>query len=351
MPQVVNGCGTWYYGKKNLQQYQGVCRACGALTTLKSYDTRLYAVVLFVPLIPLARKRIIEQCPACTRHGAMPLDDWRQAEKRSAEAIAAYRASPNDAERAREALAACASFRNLPQFLDLAPDVERNLARDGETLRMLAAGYHLFGRAGDTERVLRTAMAAQDEDETREALVDCLLRQGRPFDAEPLLRHVVEQGIPDRVDWLYRLAQGFQMKGAHEKALEAFRQCEAVNPHITQDETFVRLRDESARNLGTAVPVQPRAVVTKAKRQASFRKFQRVAPVVLAMLLVAYAVVCFVQGRRREVYLVNALHKPYTVRLNGQPYTLQPRTATPVRVEEGELAVAMADVASPVAPE
>ena len=59
MPQVVNGCGTWYYGKKNLQQYQGVCRACGALTTLSSYDTRLYAVVFFIPLIPLARKRII----------------------------------------------------------------------------------------------------------------------------------------------------------------------------------------------------------------------------------------------------------------------------------------------------
>jgi len=49
------------------------------------------------------------------------------------------------------------------------------------------------------------------------------------------------------------------------------------------------------------------------------------------------------------VYLVNALHKPYTVRVNGQPYTLQPRSAPPVRVPEGDVAVQImgADAAVP----
>src|SRR5688500_1544326 len=183
MPEVVNGCGTWYYGKKNLQQYQGVCRSCGAVTTLSSYDTRLYVVIVFIPVIPLRAKRIIEQCAACTRHGAMPLDDWRRAEKRSADAIAAFRASPQNRELAKEAIGACAGFRNLPAFLELAPDVERHLSRDGETLRMLAAVYDVFGRTTDAERVLRLAMEAQDEDETREILADCLMRQGRPHDA------------------------------------------------------------------------------------------------------------------------------------------------------------------------
>src|SRR5688500_4342010 len=178
MPEVVNGCGTWYYGKKNLQQYQGVCRACGAVTTLSSYDTRLYVVIGFIAIIPL-------------------------------------RAKPQDAELAKEALGACAGFRNLPAFLDLAPDIERHLGRDGETLRMLAAVHDLFGRIGDMERVLRMALGAQDEDETREVLAECLLRQGRPHEAQPLLQHVVERGIPDRVEGLYQLAQGFQIKGDH----------------------------------------------------------------------------------------------------------------------------------------
>ena len=348
MPETVNGCGTWYYGKKNLQQYQGVCRSCGAVTTLSSYDTRLYVVVVFIPVIPLRRKRIIEQCAACTRHGVMPLDNWRRAEKRSSDAIAAYRASPQDRELAKEALGACAGYRNLPAFMDLAPDVERHLSRDGEALRMTAAAYDGFGRAEDAERVLRAALAAQDEDETREMLADCLLRQGRPHDAQPLLSHVVEQGIPDRVESLYQLAQGFQIKGDHAKALEVFQQCETVNPHIAQDDTFVRLRDESARRLGTHVPVQPGKVVSRAKRAAGFRKAARVAPVVLALALVAYGALCYVQGRRRAVYLVNGLYRPYEVRVNGQTHKLYPRAAKEVRVAEGEVTVEMVDPPVPM---
>src|SRR5438552_1174172 len=104
MPHVVNGCGTWYYGKKNVQQYQGECSICHRVTTLTSYDTGLYVVVAFIPVIPLGRKRIVEQCAACRRHRVMPLKDWRLAEQRGQDAINAYRKSPTDPQAAEEAL-------------------------------------------------------------------------------------------------------------------------------------------------------------------------------------------------------------------------------------------------------
>src|SRR4051812_44314558 len=80
MPHVYNGCGTWYYGKGNRLQYSGTCRACNRAVTLSAYDTRLWFVLVMVPIIPLARKRIIDDCPSCRRHAAMPLDDWRRAQ-------------------------------------------------------------------------------------------------------------------------------------------------------------------------------------------------------------------------------------------------------------------------------
>src|SRR4051794_7613583 len=126
MPHVVNGCGTWYYGKKNLDQYQGECQSCHRVTTLTSYDTRLYVVVVFVPIIPLGAKRIIEQCAACSRDRAMPLGDWRRALQRCNETIAAYRDHPTDPQQAEEAMRACAVFRNLNSFLGLAPTIEQN---------------------------------------------------------------------------------------------------------------------------------------------------------------------------------------------------------------------------------
>src|SRR5688572_19503701 len=180
MPQAINGCGTWYYGKKNVQQYQGVCRTCKNHATLTSYDTRLYVVVLMIPIIPLGRRRIIEECSACTYHGAMPLADWQRAQKRADETIAAYRAKPTDAELAKEALGAVAGYRNLPAFLSLAPEIEKNLANDAKVLCMVGASYEVFGRLNDAERLYRAAYEVvndADEDEVCDVLADCLLRQ------------------------------------------------------------------------------------------------------------------------------------------------------------------------------
>jgi hypothetical protein len=114
---MVNGCGTWYYGKSNVQSYVGVCRACGRQATLTSYDTTLFVVVVLIPIIPLGRKRIIEKCGACSRHLAMPLADYREAESRMHQTLEAYRQSPSDAEAAKEFLKSVCSFRNEDVFL------------------------------------------------------------------------------------------------------------------------------------------------------------------------------------------------------------------------------------------
>ena len=76
MPSTVNGIGTHYYGKSNVKNREGVCRHCNSQTTLMSYDTRLYIVVFFIPVWPLARKRIVDQCPRCTWHHAIDARQW-----------------------------------------------------------------------------------------------------------------------------------------------------------------------------------------------------------------------------------------------------------------------------------
>ena len=56
MPTTVNGIGTTYFGKKNLEQYQGVCDSCNRSTTLSDYETGHYICIIFIPLIPIGRK-------------------------------------------------------------------------------------------------------------------------------------------------------------------------------------------------------------------------------------------------------------------------------------------------------
>jgi hypothetical protein len=351
MPQVVNGCGTWYYGKKNVQQYPGLCRACNRVTTLTSYDTRLFIVFFFIPIFPLGRKRIIEECGACRRHHAMAYSDWERAKRRAQEAFEAYYRSPTDPKLAEEAIGACLGYRMAPAFLELVPVIEQHLASDAKTMVLLAAACDLFGHLQDTERLLATTLQVQDDYETRELLADCLMRQDRPDEAAPYLQHIVDEGIPDRVNLLYQLAQGYQMKGEHEKALAVFQQCEAVNPGIVEDAVFVHLRDTSAKNLGTHVAVKPAAVAGQIKRGAAFRRFMKVAPVVLVLAAVAYGALAWIQGLRREVFLVNGLERAYSVQLNGKTHQLQPQAFTKLRLGEGNIEVAIVDAPPGIQPE
>ena len=52
MPFVVNGVGTWQYGKRNVHRLRAACGQCGAVADLESYDTTLYIVVFYVPVLP-----------------------------------------------------------------------------------------------------------------------------------------------------------------------------------------------------------------------------------------------------------------------------------------------------------
>ena len=82
MPSTINGIGTWYWGKDRIHTRGGQCEACGAFGPLRSYDTTLYFVVVYIPIIPLGRRRIINECPRCTRHRALSLRKWRQLQEK-----------------------------------------------------------------------------------------------------------------------------------------------------------------------------------------------------------------------------------------------------------------------------
>lgn len=95
MPTTYNGIGTHYYGKKNLQKRPGTCRSCGRAGELTSYDTRLWFVIVFIPIIPLGRKRILDACPYCRRHFVAELEKWETARQLEVSgALETFRSKP-----------------------------------------------------------------------------------------------------------------------------------------------------------------------------------------------------------------------------------------------------------------
>src|SRR5690348_7519204 len=97
MPATHNGIGTHYYGKKSLQTRPGICQSCRRDAVLNSYDTRLWFVILFIPIIPLGRKHILDYCPHCTRHRVIPFLEWEKLKQKNiSDAMEHMKANPQD---------------------------------------------------------------------------------------------------------------------------------------------------------------------------------------------------------------------------------------------------------------
>lgn len=252
MPSVVNGCGTWYYGKANKIGYEGFCEACGNLGLLVSYDTRLWVVFLMIPIVPLGRKRIIEECPACRKHRVMSLRLWEEARRRVATTAEDFRRSRHSADAATTAIHATVGVRDKVSFLEIAPEIEAAFRGNLTVLMTLASAHELFGNIAEQERLLRVAIEISNSDDISEALAQCLIRQNQPEEAHSYLQHVIDKRIPDRVNDLFQLAQAYQRGGDHERALEIYAACEAVNPLIKEDPG---LEDESLYSIFVEVEV------------------------------------------------------------------------------------------------
>ena len=61
--------------------------------------------------------------------------------------------------------------------------------------------------------------------------------------------------------------------------------------------------------------------------------------IVFSALLLIYLISAFWIGEHRQVYIVNGLKDPYSVRINGQELSLMPLRPTPIQIKEGSLRI------------
>src|ERR1700722_6139113 len=131
MPFVVNGIGTWYYGKRRIHTLNGTCEFCGRQTELESFDTTLYVVVIFVPVIPLGQKRILQECSVCRRHRVLSLAKWQQAKARDvAELLEKFRRDPEDHDTPTPAIGLPVPYQAEPLFNEVVETFPAGCSRD-----------------------------------------------------------------------------------------------------------------------------------------------------------------------------------------------------------------------------
>lgn len=350
MPTVVNGVGTWYYGKSRVFRRHGACSMCGAITTLTSYDTTLFFVFVFVPLIPLGRKRILEQCASCQQHRVAPLDQWEREKQRVFAKLNEALQSGRDPDAALvEALAAASGFEDQTLF-DQVAAVAAGRTDRADVQAELGAGYAYFARWEEAETAYRAALARENRTEWRDRLANVLLHQGRPDEAAPLIAPVLEAKDAGRAWLVYLLVEAYQAQGRHRDALDLMDARERAFPETATDRDCQKQRAVSRKHEATGKPVRAGVLVTPAN--AGYReggqvwpRFARwIGPAIAVGLAVWYFAAAWHGGTNRKIYLVNGTGRPYTVAVNDRPVRLEPNQPTPVAVAEGEVVVTGQDV-------
>jgi tetratricopeptide (TPR) repeat protein len=348
MPHRHNGTGTCYYGKRRIHSQMGTCEFCKRYTNLESYDTTLFFVMLLIPIIPLGKKRILQECSACSKHRVLSYSKWNDAKARdSATVLAKLQSDPNDRDALLQALGFAISYQDEPLFDSLVERLGVEGATDALIQAQLGDGYYYFGRWPETEKAYRTSLKLQDNETVREGLGWALLKQDRPDEAKPYLQHILTNKKVDSVGSIYYLIEGYQAQGRHEEALELMDECEQAFPKVMKTQDYQRQRKASKRYLGTNKKI-PSTVLSAGRSGYREGNWTAWVPYLIVwsipfILLSLYLGAAMWIGQSRSVWFVNGTSKPYSIVVEGKEYNLAPFGGQRVRVHEGEVNVSFSD--------
>ncbi|MDP6506593.1 MAG: hypothetical protein QF886_23410, partial [Planctomycetota bacterium] len=344
MPFTVNGIGTTYYGKSKVYTKEGVCDLCDNYGVLTSYDTNHFFTFVFIPVIPLGKKRVIDECPSCQRFRAMSLKEWEQLKKEGVEdSVREYLKTPTDEEAAANAVMIAVSFQDEDAFERLAEDIRAKQPGNAKLQSLLGYAFTEFSRHSEAETAYRGSLASEDDPDIRELLALNLLRQGRPEEAQPYLQHIIDQELSEQAPLLVILAEGFQDKGMHDEAVKILEESARLHPDVAEDKEFKKMHKASAIEHGS----KDGGFLSDANFSSS-EKFRPgkwlTVPLIIVVIFLGYLGVSYLIGANRTLYVVNGLNQTYDVSINGGERTrITGQSSKSVSVAEGEVHIKVLD--------
>lgn len=329
MPFTYNGIGTRYYGKQNLDIHPGVCRSCGRQVQLQSYDTRLWFVILYIPIIPLARKRILEYCPSCRRHYAPNLDKWETARQlETSGAMEKYRSNPTP-ENAIAAHQQLLGFHQVAEATEFQKTMAEKFPDNAKVQAYLGSALDHMGRRDQAVEFYKRALELRsDLPEARVGLARGYIRAGQLGEARRMLDFLEKSGSAQlySLEPLETLAYAYQNRGEHREALDLFEKLLQELPKIAEHPAFRKAVKKSEKALG-----QDRTILPKQKfnlkrmlevrgrgGQPVFNARSAIAVgVLLAVIILGFGISNEYIRHHREIFVVNGFDTPADVRIPG----------------------------------
>jgi tetratricopeptide (TPR) repeat protein len=317
---------------------------------LASYDTRLWFVLFFIPIIPLGRKRIINYCPTCTRHHVLELDKWEAAKQLEISgALEKFRTNPGP-ESAIEAHQALIGFHQMAQAAEFRQVMREKYADSAKVQSYLGAILTHLGQLEEAGPYFERALALRpDLPEARVGVAEAHIRGQRLDEARKLLDFLEKPGANQlySLEPLENLANAYQQASRHREALELFGKLLEALPHVAEHSGFRKRVEQSEKALGMGSSRLP-------KRKFSWRRFLGADPTaprpaprqttlrgllvvggITALVLLGFIVANEYTRRHRTLYVVNETGQPATVEVRGAGRVQVARGYSELNLPEG----------------
>lgn len=355
MPYVLNGVGTWNYGKKNKSFVESQCEFCNYEGNLTSYDTRTFFVVLFIPIIPLGAKRVLNECPHCKKYRHISLKKWNNLkEEEILSSINQLKTTKLSTDAAIELLHKIVAYQDPLIVFQIGPLIQKKYSNDSKVLATLGSLYRLYHKNDLSEQCFRDALKVENSNDIKEELAITLINLKRPKEAEAQLEHIIATSDKDGINLLMYNVEGYQALGMHNEALTLLDKLEATFPDIEKNSQFKAFKKNSIKDRETHSKIYSDRIETSntpidTNHEELSKAPLLVLPLLILLALSALAFIAFNEGKNREVFLVNGLNKSYEISINDKQYTLAPFQKRKVNISEGDVTIKNLDNTLPLA--
>ena len=335
MPTAINGVGTTYFGKKNQNIYQGTCEFCGKPSQLIDYDTRYCICVLFIPVIPLGKKRILGECSHCRQHRSMRLSDWEDSvEAAVTECMLNMKNNPDDVNAAIELHQTFHQSGKEKEAAEIARLIKERFPRDFEAHFYLTTWYEIIGRPDEVRKSMQRAYElAPDNPLAKRGMAVVHIQQGELEKAEKLVDEIDRDSEHYDSGVLFLLAQAYQGQGKHDKAHAIFEKLNQTDPGFAKNRDFSKAVRRSEKTLGKRDSI--------VRPTPFYQQPWLIAVAILLLLVGGVTAYSFFLGGNRTVFLVNGLQKPISVRIDDETYQVAPGAEQKVSIAEGTHSVSL----------
>ncbi len=260
MPTTVNGVGTTYFGKRNLEQYPGVCQWCNNATTLSDYETGYWICLIFIPVIPLGRRMILNECPVCTRHSAISLREWERVREASiTDGIHALSSQGNNPEKALELLGTYTAFKQYDQARELAVTIKSNNWNSYDVLLAVAGWFDEMGMQREADECFDRCLKL-DYDCPASKHIRCIthIQEGELIPARELATEMFNMEPMEKLPVMSLLADAFEQSHQLPDAYELHKMMLGRVPELRDDKEFCKHIRKIEQQIGVFESVVPK---------------------------------------------------------------------------------------------